>query len=681
MLRAIANKFKFSLPPLPAQPPAHRLSRATLLQLGALILIAMLAHFFIAAQIVAIYALFICLLKLSLVFFRRQTPPKLLMMAMTLLSFGMVLVVYGGWNGQRAGISFIALLLSLKYLESHTLRDYYLVCLILYFLAACSFLFSASILNIVTVLLFTLAVTAVMVRITNPEPTKLRHGFSQASGIIAKAIPLAIILFVFFPRIQGSFGFLPSQENLREKSQLSNSMVAGDFAAGAFNNSLAFRVRFDGAIPSNENLYWRTKVMPYEDNFSWHIAPPNLRNMTAAEDMHQRANLSLGRYNYEILHEKSTDIFLPFLDYVVGYSQGRVLDDYSVYLRERKIKDFSYRGSSTLRPSLANNGIDLGPLLRTSSQPSARILALLDEWRSQTDNPVMLVNLVFQHFRTSGYRYSLMPPPLGNNPVDDFLFETRTGYCEHFASVFTTLMRWLGVPSRVVVGYQGGEFNPIGGYHEIRYSDAHAWSEVLIDNEWTRVDPTAAISPDRIDFGMQALLELWDGNSLMSGNPGRQLADFLNPGGIRRMGRFAMDSWNNLSYQWNKWIVNYDYDKQMALLRSLGLDTRYSAYTLVSILFAGCFILVLIYALRSAPKPAKLAEAQRLYLKFVGRFKRYKLQKNPADTPNQFAHKAKLQFPQYAGEIDAITGHYVALRYSRTPGSLDTFKQMVKQFK
>ncbi len=184
-----------------------------------------------------------------------------------------------------------------------------------------------------------------------------------------------------------------------------------------------------------------------------------------------------------------------------------------------------------------------------------------------------------------------------------------------------------------------------------------------------------------IDFGMQALLELWDGNSLMSGNPGRQLADFLNPGGIRRMGRFAMDSWNNLSYQWNKWIVNYDYDKQMALLRSLGLDTRYSAYTLVSILFAGCFILVLIYALRSAPKPAKLAEAQRLYLKFVGRFKRYKLQKNPADTPNQFAHKAKLQFPQYAGEIDAITGYYVALRYSRTPGSLDTFKQMVKQFK
>ncbi|NND81633.1 MAG: DUF3488 domain-containing transglutaminase family protein [Gammaproteobacteria bacterium] len=679
MIRRIAKFFNIGLPPMPTPPPPHKLSRAILLQIAALVLIAMLTHFLIALPSVAAYALFICVFKIILILLGKQTPHKLVMLLLTLFSFALVLVVYGGWNGQRAGISFIALLTSLKFLESRALRDYYLVCLLLYFLAACSFLFSASIFNIMMVVLFTLGVTIAMVRITNPNPTPLKLGLFGASGIVAKAIPLAVILFLFFPRIQGSFGFLPSQES-SDGFELSNSLVAGDFASAAFNTSPAFRVKFEGPPPANRNLYWRAKVMPYESRFNWRVAPPGLRDMQTSRRMHQQAKLTRGRYRYEILHEQTSDIFLPFLDYVVGYSEGQVLADYSVFIRQAKNSDFSYQGASSLRPNLPSAAPDMELLLRTTLQPTARTQSLLNEWRRTAPTARQRVQLVLNHFRQNDFRYTLQPPGLGARPLDEFMFETRAGYCEHYASAFTILMRWLDVPARIVTGYQGGELNSVGDYIQVKYSDAHAWSEVLIDDRWVRVDPTAAVSPDRIEVGMDAMLALWDGSEFTS-DRGRALADFLNPGGLKRMYRSLGQSWDNLGYQWNKWIVNYNHETQKRLLENLGLDSHNSVYTLVGILFAGSGLLILLYFWQLVPKPTELSDAQKTYLKFIQRFKRFDLTKQRADTPNQFADRAMKMFPQQQTEIERITREYVDLRYAKSRGSLSTFKQLVKQFK
>lgn len=681
MIRRLLARLNINLPSLPTSPPAHQPSRSTLFQLTMLIALAVLAHFSIANLIVGFFALGTFAYKAGLIYFVKPPPPRLLMMLLSISSLVLIVILYGGWNGQQAGISFLVVLVSLKFLESRTLRDYYVVCLILYFLAASTFLFDSSILSISLIMVYTLAITVLLLKLSSPSPINWHGSLGSASAILAKALPLAILLFFFFPRIHSSFGFLPSQDQLTDDG-LNNSLVTGDLSSSAFDNSLAFRVEFEGRVPPYSRLYWRSKVMPVENNFSWSIGSPITSEITQAKRKAEQTGLDKGEIRYRILHEKSSDFFLPYLDYVVGFSKGKLLNDYSVW-DKTKTGGFSYQGSSTEFPSLpeAETGINRNLLLQTKSQPSARTQALLTKWRGESSDHLELANIVYRYFIANDFRYSLLPPELGDDPIGDFLFETRVGYCEHYASTFTTLMRWLGVPARVVVGYHGGQLNQTGQYLQVRYSDAHAWSEIWVDGQWTRIDPTAAISPDRIEFGMDAFLSLWDGSPIGRGSRSPALSNFLNPTGADRYLRLLRENWENIGYQWNKWIVNYSFEKQQALLGKLGLEHRNSLYTLVVILFGGSISLLLLYFWNQIPRPVKRGEAQRVYLKFVSRFKRFGVIKAPADTPNEFAVKAKQRFPMIAAEIDLVTKAYLNLRYGREAGELRSFRQLVNQFK
>jgi len=224
-------------------------------------------------------------------------------------------------------------------------------------------------------------------------------------------------------------------------------------------------------------------------------------------------------------------------------------------------------------------------------------------------------------------------------------------------------MRWSGIPARVVVGYQGGTLNKSGNYMEVRYSDAHAWSEVWLNGQWQRVDPTAAISPDRIEFGMDALTELWDGIGF-NNTTGRALSDILNPTGSARFFRQVKDSWSNLSYQWNKWVVNYDQDKQESLLKRLGLDHKNSLFTLIIIILIGVSGFMLFYFWQLIPKKIPL---------------------EAGDTPEDFRLKACKKFPNSENEINKIIELYQSLRYGNPKNDktkkMQQFKQLVKQFK
>ena len=242
-----------------------------------------------------------------------------------------------------------------------------------------------------------------------------------------------------------------------------------------------------------------------------------------------------------------------------------------------------------------------------------------------------------------------------------------------------------------MVGYQGGSRNQVGAYLEVRYSDAHAWSEVYLQGEWQRVDPTAAISPDRIDFGMEALMLLWENDMMDSNGGGAALANFLNPGGMQKAYQQMRQSWQNVGYQWNKWVVNYDFESQTKLLQSLGLQHRNSLYTLVSIVIGGTLLLMLFYFWQLIPKPAKIGEAQRIYLSFIANFKRFKVTRDLSDSPSEFAQKATALFPHQALEIQKITAIYLQLVYGLNGQSeehaetssnlLESFKKTVKQFK
>ncbi|MFT6407872.1 MAG: transglutaminase-like putative cysteine protease [Arenicella sp.] len=665
-----------------------------MLQLAALIGVAVAFHFQIANLSIALFALAIFALKTTIIIRKLSIPPRLIMMILTIASLGMVIYVYGGWNGQRAGISFLVLLVALKFLESHSLRDYYVVCLLLYFLSSSSFLFNSSIASIAIVIIYTLAITNILFQLSNPTRVSLKNNFASSATMIAKALPLAIILFFFFPRIQADFGFLPSFDKSNDSSSLSDSLVAGEMAFSAFNNELAFRVEFEGeSVPSRSQMYWRAKTMPSERNFQWEVVEPSTSDLAIAAKIRQSSSLELGQWRYQILHQESNDKYLPYLDYVSGSSKGLVLADYSVYRARPEISAFSYEGSSTATSTSADNIVaafstptNIDSLLALESKPNAKLQLLLRQWRGGVANDAEVVERVYQYFENNPFSYSLLPPSLNEDePLIDFIFNTREGYCEHYASAFTIIMRMLGIPSRVVVGYQGGTSVNNDQFIEVRYSDAHAWSEVWVNDLWQRVDPTASISPERIDYGMDALMELWNSGLLGSSGSGRALENLLNPTGLSQMLRGLRDRWKNAGYQWNKWVVNYDFNAQRQLLEKLGVEHRNSVSALILMMAGGAFTLLLLYFWQLVPRKIKRGDAQTQYLRYTKKFKRFQLFKMASETPGEFASRAALSFPEQAAEINELTQTYYRLRYSKLDDELektfDHFKLLVKQFK
>ncbi|RBP48325.1 transglutaminase TgpA family protein [Arenicella xantha] len=680
---SILKRLGIKLPPLPSQPPTHEPHRQTLIQLSVIIGVAALMHFQIADPIIGFFALAVYTLKLTLIITGKNAPHRVIMMVLSIVSLVAIVALYGGWNGQRAGISFLVLLATLKFLESRGLRDYFVVCLILYFLAASSFLFDSSILSITVVLIYTLAITGILFQLSNPTPQGLFAPFKSSTMLVVKAVPIAILLFFFFPRIQGDFGFLPSQDEL--SSELSDSLVAGEMAASAFDNSLAFRVEFDDSPPISADRYWRVKVMNEEQNFTWKVSEPNARDFQRSRALQAAITPSEDDIRYQVLHEQTTDHYLPYLDYITEVERGKVLFDFSVFQSQSSSNKFRYRGGSNLTPPVFDQQVDRDRLLRTDSQPSARLQALMAQWRDGAESDADIIARVYQHIENTDFSYSLNPPGLSDeNKIEDFLLNTKTGYCEHYASAFTIIMRWMGIPARVVVGYQGGRFNDAGDFLEVRYSDAHAWSEVWVNQRWQRVDPTAAISPERIEFGMDALLQLWDGDGLGGDASGRALADFLNPSSGARLMRNMRDSWNNISYQWNKWIVEYDFETQKELLKNLGIKSENSLSTLVALMFSATGALIVFYFWRLMPRRIKRSDAQLLYLKFVAKLAKLNINKRQDESPQEFSDKACREAPHLKHQIEKITDTYHAIRFG--PDSTDpttqllTLRRLVKKF-
>lgn len=662
----------------------HAPDRQTLFQIAGIIAVALAFHFTIASLIISTFSSFVFGIK-CLVIWRKSTAlPQWLVMLLTLTSIGLIIYSYGGWNGQTAGISFLVLLVSLKFLESQTVRDYFIVCIILYFLAASSFLFNSSLPNIALITCYTIAITAMLFKIVNPSSESTWSAFKSSSGLILKAIPLALFLFFFFPRIQGSFGFLPSLED--SANALDNSMVAGDMASNAFSNELAFKVQFDGPTPPVSRLYWRAKVMNEEVNFTWRVSDDEnltVQNQRVGQQMRELSRTAKGDTTYDILHEPSADLFVPYLDFVTTYEVGRLSYDYSVRLRRAKRGSFSYRGSSTLAPSYDTPPPNLEFLTKTESRPTARLQALLTSLRQNANTDLELATAAYNHFANNEYSYSLEPPALEDDtPLDDFLFNTRTGYCEHYASAFTTLLRWLGVPSRVVVGYHGGTINKTGNFVEVRYSDAHAWSEAYINGTWMRYDPTGTISPERIEYGMDALRELWENDLLNSNRRGNALSDFLNPSGSALAWKTMIETWSNVQYQWKKWVVDYDFETQQELLSKFGLKAKNSLYTLLAILSTGVLGILFFYFWQLIPKPNKRTDLQRVYAKFVAKAKWSGVTRVPSDTPSELANKLIHKHPYAKPQVEKITQIYVNLCYGvPTANSVEQLNELKTEIK
>lgn len=468
--------------------------------------------------------------------------------------------------GQQAGVALVALLLALKMLELRARRDAFVVFFLGFFALLTQFFHSQSLPTALGILLALLGLLTALVNANLPlGRPPLWLSARLAGRMMLLGSPLMLALFLLFPRLAPLWG-LPA-DTLGGRSGLSDRMQVGQVAQLALDPSIALRVRFDGLPPAQDALYFRGPVLSRFDGIEWRPAPP-------LPDAARAALKVTGEpVRYQVTQEPSRR---PWLFLLEATPQAPELAGHQPYmsadlqwLTRRPLTELTrYEAQSYTRfrhgPERANEALQ--ELLELPAGYNPRTLALARQLRSELEQSLpagqdagtALVQRVLERLRSGGYRYTLEPGAYGRDSADEFWFDRRAGFCEHIAASFVILLRAAGVPARIVTGYQGGERNPVDGIWSVRQSDAHAWAEVWLPGRgWTRVDPTAAVQPDRI----AALQRLRPAPGLLA-----EAMIRVNPTLVAQW----RQAWEALNHRWNQWVLDYNQTRQLDLLKRLG---------------------------------------------------------------------------------------------------------------
>ncbi len=645
-----------SLPPRKLHAPIAR-DKADMLTLLVACLLVLLPHFFhlppwISAAVVTLLGW-----RSWITLTGKRLPPRWLLLPVAILAMAGIYLAYRTLLGRDAGVAMLALLLILKLLEMHAKRDLFVVLFLSFFLLLTNFFYSQT---IPTALLMVIAVLALLTaqlsfQFTGTVPP-LKKKLRLATLIVGLATPLMLVLFLLFPRIQGPLWGLPGDAS-GARTGLSDSMTPGMISSLALSDDIAFRVKFIDPVPPQASLYWRASVLSHFDGRTWTAQPQ--RPMKAgsvkalAGSLSTRYQVTMEPHGRRWLFALETPLEPPQLHDNSAY----LANDFQLLARERigarlrydvtSWTQFSLQADSV--PDELNDGLQRVPGFNPATIGFARSLL------ARSSDSAELVALVLQYFRREPFSYTLEPPLLGRNSVDEFLFSSRAGFCEHYASAFVVLMRELGIPARVVTGYQGGEINPSDGYMEVRQSDAHAWAEVWIEQRgWIRVDPTGAVAPERIQRSVASQSDRRLFGGLVTLSPARD--SWL------AMTRF---NWDALSNAWNQRVLNYSSEQQKNLLARLGIDQVDWPVLTALMLGAGSLVMAImmlpLLMNRARPDPAG-----KLYAAFCRRMARFGVFRAPHDGPRTFmiAVAASTLLPQHtkAAALRFLNG-YEALQY------------------
>ena len=493
----------------------------------------------------------------------RSNPGKIVLLSIILLSFLIVRYSFGHIFGQQPGIALVALMTILKLFETKSHRDCYIVIYSAFFIIASNFFHSQSIWLIIYVFFVVVSLVSILIALSDRLNTvPLTSRFKLASRFFFYAIPMMLVLFFLFPRIPGPLWGLPD-DAFTGQTGLSEEMSPGSINRLINSSAIAFRVKFEQQVPRHSQLYWRGAVLSDYDGRTWrrYDAP------ASAEPNIQYDENPDNSFRYTVTLEATNLNWLLHLEYPkpvdgsthdLKYSLNRE----AMLLTKGKINNVTSYSivsqAGSINRALFDQESYKNRVLPAQLNPKTLTLSrqLL---QSSAYDAQRYVSNVLSYFRDNGFIYTLTPDLLGDDAMDDFIFTSRRGFCEHYASAFTYLMRAAGIPSRVVIGYQGGKMNPLDDYMIVRQSDAHAWSEIWINGSWQRVDPTAVISPERIERGI-----------LNAGLESSQLPLLLvSDSSFIKHAAFLYDSFQN---RWNQWVIGYDQKKQYDLLKSLGLE-------------------------------------------------------------------------------------------------------------
>lgn len=585
---------------------------------------------------------------------QRRMPPTWLRILLTLLTLTAVFGHFGTLLGRDSGAALLIAMLGLKLLEIRETRDMYVVAFLGYFLVIIHFLFSQSMFMAVYMLGMVALLTAVLIDLNRSRAVTPAVNLRLASAMLARALPLMLVLFVLFPRISGPLWGLPN-DAYSGMTGLSDEMTPGQISQLSQSEAVAFRAVFEGAPPEAQQRYWRGPVFSQTDGESWRAAPRRNDAPQTRVPNYQSAGEPL---RYSVMIEPHNKLWLFALDLPADVPPLSEINDEFQLLARQPVRErlrYDMRSYTDYRTDALSETERRRYLqLPFGGNPRARNLAA--EWR-RAGSPAEIVQNALRMYRTENFIYTLSPPLIMDDFVDGFLFETRKGFCEHYAGSFAFLMRAAGIPARVVTGYQGGELNELGNYFIVRQRDAHAWTEVWLDGRgWLRVDPTAAVAPERVERGIDLGLQ-------ENGEAVRfelQRSPLLG-----KMWRGLRHGWDAVNTRWNQWVLGFDAQRQSQLLSwlSLGGLSWQAVAVGVSALISALLCLLVLQSLNGERRDRD--PVARLYQRYCDKLARRGLPRAAHEGPDHYARRVSRVRPELARQVLAISALYIALRYGR----------------
>ncbi|WP_428827611.1 DUF3488 and DUF4129 domain-containing transglutaminase family protein [Azonexus sp. IMCC34842] len=587
----------------------------------------------------------------------QRLPGRWLLVLLVIAGCAGILIEFRTLFGRDAGVAMLVMFMAMKLLELKRRRDGIVVVTLGYFLLLTHYLYSQSIPTGLWLLTAMWIVTATLIRLHGGPASSLRATLRYAALLIVQALPFMLVLYLLFPRVSGPLWGLP-QDAHAGKTGLSDSMSPGSVAQLAQSSEIAFRVRFDDEIPAKDKLYWRGPVMENFDGTTWR--PFAGRYQTA------RLQIISPPIGYETTLEAHNQRWLLALDAPAGLPPETVLNGaLTAASRQPLTSRQRYRLSASLDYRF-NTVEDPAVLQRSLALPAGRnerARQLAKSWREREASSEAVIRKALSLF-SSEFFYTLQPPLLGENSVDEFLFQTKRGFCEHYAAAFVVLMRSAGIPARVVGGYQGGERNPVDGYLVVRQSDAHAWAEVWLEGRgWVRVDPTAAVSPARIETGIA--------EALPTGEPLPALIQ-VRTAWLRTL----RHRWEAINNAWNQQVLGYDPQRQRELLSRLGLpDTDWRSLA-ITLGLVSSLLLAALTAWTLYQKPHH-DPASRLWHKALRHLQRRQVNCAPWETPLALARRIQDERPDLAEPLMRVVEAYLLARYGSSPNDLKTLREAI----
>jgi transglutaminase-like putative cysteine protease len=574
----------------------------------------------------------------------KRPAPSALRNLLTLGLVALVMYAYGFRIGRDTASALLLAMLLVKPIELNTLRDARSLIGFALFALFAAFLLDQGPLTLVLAVPAAALTFAGCARLADAEVGAISAGTNwkrilAMAGLFALAAPLALAGFWLFPRLGSPLWGVPDVAQAR--IGISDRMAPGDWLDMLVDDSPAFRVRFEGPIPDRKTLYWRGIVMWNFDGRAW-TRPDWPRSMPPARV------LAAGRpVRYEITLEPTDRRYLFALDLPQGVPDDATIAEDLSLTAQHPVSSLRAYSLSSAAPAQFEPDLDPGIRAVALQLPPGfdpRALALGRLWRSQTNDDSAIVRRALEMYRAQ-FSYSLAAPPLGRNSVDEFLFDTRIGFCEHFSSSFTFLMRAAGIPARVVTGYVGGYHNRIGNYLLVRQSDAHAWSEVWLRGRgWTRVDPTAAVSPEHV------YLQASEDSS--SGPSGAGLSDLFDVSDWMRRG-------------WNQFVLGFDAARQQALLTSLGLPNADSKDLVVAFGVTTGLLLTIIALFQLRDRGPRADPLLRAWNSFTKRLAQAHLHKLPHEPALAYARRVAALVPEQRNDVLSLSQRFADARYAR----------------